>query len=65
MVKVKICANKSIEDAKICLEAGADLIGMLADEIIEFTYCLRKRIGISQSSFETLSYSFFPSFSHF
>ena len=28
MVKVKICANKSIEDAKLCLESGADIIGI-------------------------------------
>lgn len=29
MVKVKICANKSIEDAKMSIEAGADIIGIL------------------------------------
>lgn len=29
MVKVKICANKSIEDAAMSLEAGADIIGIL------------------------------------
>ncbi len=29
MVKVKICANKSIEDAKMCIEAGADIIRIL------------------------------------
>lgn len=29
MVKVKICANKCIEDAKICVEAGTDIIGVL------------------------------------
>ncbi len=29
MVKVKICANKSIEDAKMCLDAKADIIGIL------------------------------------
>ncbi len=32
MVKVKICANKSIEDAKMCLEAGADIIGILVGQ---------------------------------
>lgn len=29
MIKVKICANRSIEDAKMSLEAGADIIGIL------------------------------------
>lgn len=29
MIKVKICANKSIEDAKMCIDAGADIIGIL------------------------------------
>ena len=29
---VKICANKSIEDAKICLNAGADIIGILVGQ---------------------------------
>ena len=29
MVKVKICANKSIEDAKMSLDAKADIIGIL------------------------------------
>lgn len=24
---VKICANRSIEDAKMCIEAGADFLG--------------------------------------
>lgn len=32
MTKVKICANKSIEDAKMCLEAGADIIGILVGQ---------------------------------
>lgn len=32
MVKVKICANKSIEDAKMSLEAGADIIGILVGQ---------------------------------
>lgn len=32
MVKVKICANKSIEEAKMCLEAGADIIGVLVGQ---------------------------------
>ena len=31
-MKVKICANKSIEDAKMCLEAGADIIGILVGQ---------------------------------
>ena len=26
MVRVKICANKSVEDAKMCIDAGADII---------------------------------------
>ena len=28
-MKVKICANKGIEDAKMSWEAGADIIGIL------------------------------------
>lgn len=32
MVKVKICANKSIADAKMCLDAGADIIGILVGQ---------------------------------
>lgn len=32
MVKVKICANKSIEDAKMCIDAGADIIGILVGQ---------------------------------
>ena len=32
MVKVKICANKSIEDAKVSLEAQADIIGILVGQ---------------------------------
>ena len=28
-MQVKICANKSIEDAKNCIEANADIIGIL------------------------------------
>ena len=31
-MKVKICANKSIEDAKLCLESGADIIGILVGQ---------------------------------
>ena len=31
-IKVKICANKSIEDAKMCIEAGADIIGLLVGQ---------------------------------
>lgn len=29
---VKICANKTIEDAKVCLDAGADMIGILVGQ---------------------------------
>ena len=32
MVKVKICANKSIEEVKMCLAAGADIIGILVGQ---------------------------------
>ena len=32
MIKVKICANKSIEDAKMSIEAGADIIGILVGQ---------------------------------
>ena len=32
MVKVKICANKSIDDAKYSLEADADIIGILVGQ---------------------------------
>ena len=31
-MKVKICANKSIEDAKNCIEAGVDIIGVLVGQ---------------------------------
>ena len=33
MVKVKICANKSIEDTKISLDAKADIIGILVGKV--------------------------------
>lgn len=29
MVKVKICGNKSIEDARMCIDANVDIIGIL------------------------------------
>ncbi len=32
MIKVKICANKSIEEAQMCLDAGADVIGILVGQ---------------------------------
>ena len=32
MIKVKICANKSIEDAKMSIDAGADIIGILVGQ---------------------------------
>ena len=32
MTKVKICANKSIEDAEMCLDANADIIGILVGQ---------------------------------
>lgn len=32
MVKVKVCANKSIEDAKMSLDANADIIGILVGQ---------------------------------
>lgn len=32
MIKVKICANKSIEDAQMCLNAGADIVGILVGQ---------------------------------
>lgn len=32
MTKVKICANRSIEDAKACLDAGADIVGILVGQ---------------------------------
>ena len=32
MIKVKICANKNIEDAKMSIEAGADIIGILVGQ---------------------------------
>ena len=33
MVKVKICANKSIEDASMSIDAGADIIGILVGQV--------------------------------
>lgn len=32
MTKVKICANKSIEQAKMCIDAKADIIGVLVGQ---------------------------------
>lgn len=32
MVKVKICANRNIKDAKISIDAGADIIGILVGQ---------------------------------
>ncbi len=32
MIKVKICANKSVDEAKMCLDAGADIIGILVGQ---------------------------------
>lgn len=32
MIKVKICANRNIEDAKMSIEAGADIIGVLVGQ---------------------------------
>ena len=37
MIKVKICANRSIEDAKMCLDAKADIIGILVGQEHEST----------------------------
>ena len=31
-MKVKICANKSIMHAKMCLDSGADIIGVLVGQ---------------------------------
>ncbi len=32
MIKVKICANRSVEDAKMSIDAGADVIGILVGQ---------------------------------
>lgn len=32
MIKVKICANRSIDDAKMSIKAGADIIGILVGQ---------------------------------
>ena len=32
MVKVKICANRDINDAKMCIDANADIIGILVGQ---------------------------------
>ena len=37
MIKVKICANKNIEDAKMSIEAGADIIGINNRNLKDFT----------------------------
>ena len=29
---VKICANKTIEEAQMCLNAGADIVGILVGQ---------------------------------
>ena len=31
-MKVKICANTSIEEARMCIDAGADIIGILVGQ---------------------------------
>ena len=31
-MKVKICANTSIEEAQMCIDAGADIIGILVGQ---------------------------------
>ena len=31
-IKVKICANRSIDDAKMCIDAGCDIIGILVGQ---------------------------------
>lgn len=31
-MKVKICANRNIEDASACINAGADIIGVLVGQ---------------------------------
>ena len=35
MVSVKICANKSIDEAQMCLDAHADVIGILVGQAHE------------------------------
>ena len=32
MIKVKICANKSVEQAQMCIDAKADIIGLLVGQ---------------------------------
>ena len=45
MVKVKICANKSIEDAKMCIAAKADIIGILVGQAHNSTDFVTKEVA--------------------
>ena len=51
MVKVKICANKSIEEAKMSLNAGADIIGILVGQEHNSTDFVDKHMAKSISDF--------------
>ena len=45
MVKVKICANKSVNDAKMCIDAKADIIGILVGQAHESTDFVSKEVA--------------------
>ena len=50
-MKVKICANKSVIDAKMCVDAGADLIGVLVGQEHNSTDFINKETAKSICSF--------------
>ncbi|MBO4245366.1 MAG: HAD hydrolase-like protein [Bacilli bacterium] len=45
MVKVKICANKSVNDAKMCIAAKADIIGILVGQEHSSTDFVSKEVA--------------------
>ena len=51
MVKVKICANRSIEDAKMCLDANADIIGILVGQEHSSSDFVDKEVAKSITNF--------------
>ena len=46
-MKVKICANTSIEEAQMCIDAGADIIGILVGKnMLVMTLLIKKKLKI-------------------
>lgn len=56
---VKICANKSLGDAKICIDAGADFLGVLVGQKHDSTdfidkYTAKKIVNFSKQKIKTV-----------